>query len=82
VAKDKLGREDLEELKELTKAYRYFKHATRSLELYNNLWKNQKLREKKLDGSKGYEINLDTGVIKVVGAENKETLEVDGTKGN
>lgn len=82
MAKDKLGREALEELRELHKAHAYFKHATRALELYNNLWKSQRITEKGLDREKNYEINLETGIIREAPKVEIPEITEDGTKGN
>jgi len=83
VAKDRLNREDLIQLNWMSEIKRRLAFEHKAVEVYLELWKNEKLTEKKIDTQIPHEINLETGIIRMAeDTRRKPKIEEDGTKGN
>jgi hypothetical protein len=80
VAKDRLSKVDLDEIRKRVEFQNFFKFATTAISFYNDMWKTQKVAEKGLDTNANYEINLETGLIKVVETPKELEIKEDGTK--
>ena len=79
MAKNRLSREDLEKLIWMSEVKKRLKFELQAVEIYMELWKNEVLTKKGIDTSEPHEINLGTGVIKAVAAEE---IKENGIKGD
>lgn len=80
MAKNRLGREDLEKLNWMSEVKKRQRFEQQAVEIYMELWKNEQLTKKGIDTAIPHEINLETGMIRMV-EKPKETKE-DGAKGD
>lgn len=71
MAKNRLSSEDLKNLNWMSEIYRRLRFETKAIELYLDLWKNERLTAKGIDTNEEHEINLETGVIRAVAKPEK-----------
>ena len=83
MAKNKLSREDLDELRERVKVFNAQKLICAAIELHNKVWIDKKIQEKGFSPGAFYELNMKTGhFIEKTKAEEKEYLEDKKNKEN
>lgn len=78
MAKNRLKREDLEKLREITAYRKMLEFANFASEFYVDFWKHQKLLELGIDTSSQHEISLENGNIVVHEQRGDKAVPGDG----